>query len=52
MLDRLLERLNRRYLGDRLRLRLGFLSLALRSLGRPEELREGALTHAGALSRH
>jgi hypothetical protein len=52
VLDRLLERLDRR--GLRLWLSIGLLLalLALSGLGRPEELRERALTHAGALSRH
>ena len=44
LLDRLL-----RLLAGRLLLRLPLL---LRGLGRPEELRERALTHAGALARH
>ena len=56
VLDGLLERLERRGLPLRLRFglrfRLRLRLLLLRSLGRPEELRERALTHAGALSRH
>jgi hypothetical protein len=50
VLDGLLERLDRRRLSLLFGLRL--LLLLLRGLGRPEELRERALTHAGALSRH
>jgi hypothetical protein len=50
VLDGLLKRLVRR----RRSLLFGLrpLLLALSSLGRPKELRERALTHAGALSRH
>jgi hypothetical protein len=53
VLDRLLERLDRSGLRYGLRLGLGlFAVLALRGLRRPEELRERALTHAGALASH
>jgi hypothetical protein len=50
VLDGLLERLDRGR--GRFRLGLLLLLLALGGLRRSEELRERALTHAGALSRH
>ena len=55
VLDRLLERLLRSSLRDRLGFGLGLRLVAVLPLGglcRPEELRERALTHAGALASH
>ncbi len=55
VLDRLLERLfgrRRLLLLYRGRIGLALLGLPLCCLGRPEELGERALTHAGASSRH